>query len=418
MQTTHSNPFAFHPFNLLWKGVNEMKKPVLKIGIVRLDDLGGGKWSLRYRCPQTGADVRRRLQGINRKEALQVASTVSMNALSMQGYLPGSSHTLPTVHAAIAETIKMSRARDYIKTDMGKRGTMFEQWLAEHYPAVKTWDALKPYMIERWVRDMETTFKPYTVRNRLQVVRMTWKRMTENYPDQCRPLPEIRLKADPPKPVDVLSPTELAAYLDHLRESDPYIHAFESVRFYTGLRMLETSSLRIQDVDLVNGLLTITATPTHTPKTKTSYRTLPIAEEALSALRRWIDGQPAIPLTGEIFRNRRGHVWNADHVSRMVKGWMRKAAKASGIPRLAEVQPHILRATCSTYLSQMGIQDRLVQAFLGHAGSTVLAVHYQAVHMEELRLVSDRLNEWRRMINADGVGNILATPIGKKSATR
>lgn len=251
-------------------GVNDManSKPI-KIGIVSLAEIGPRHWQVRYRDPQSGRDVRRRLEGLSKTEALNVAATVSTSALSERGFLPGKQTALPTIHEALAEGIKLSRQRPQIRKASCNHSSHFERWIKERFRGVKSWDQLQPRMIQAYVVDMEERgLAPDTVKNRLKPVKAAWRLMAENFPDRVRPLPRIRLATPKPTTVEILTPFEVSLYLDFLRVTDRYLHAFETTRFLCGLRMLETAALRAHDVDFESGVLTITETPSHIPKTK------------------------------------------------------------------------------------------------------------------------------------------------------
>jgi hypothetical protein len=172
----------------------------------------------------------------SKNEALQIAAHVSTTSLSEKGYLPGKPRTLPTIHDALAETIKLSRQRPYIKKDSARRAGLFERYVEEQFRKVKTWDQLQPRMAMGYARMMEEKgLAPDSIKNNLKPVKATWKRMSENYPDQVRPLPTIWINSGPPRKVETLSALEASIYLDYLRVKDRYLHTFETVRLECGL---------------------------------------------------------------------------------------------------------------------------------------------------------------------------------------
>jgi integrase len=181
-----------------------------------------------------------------------------------------------------------------------------------------------------------------------------------------------------------------------------------------GLRVLEAAALRVQDVDLKAGTVTVTDTGHHKPKTRDSYRTIPVCSEALAALRHAIDGQKVRPTNGEIFTNQKGHRWVKDALTLR---WGRTLAHAAaepkrikregtgkpltlnphglGMARLGAIPARKLRAAFATMAGQLGAPDRLLKAYLGHSSGDMLGGHYRRIDLDELRLVSGLMNGWR-----------------------
>jgi integrase len=253
-----------------------------------------------------------------------------------------------------------------------------------------------------------------TIRLRLQPVKMAWRFAMENWPDEVWPLPRNRLSVTAPREIDCLGPKEVAALLDWLRNREPDLWAMASLQVLAGLRVLEAAAIRRQDVDLARGTVRITDTGFHKPKTACSERIIPVCPEALKTLVEWMNGQKVVPATGELFWTRLGTRWTPNSLTHR---WKRKpvdpkpsslkgiagvvlyrAAKETGVPRLADLQPHRLRASFATMASQLQVPDRLLKAYLGHAPGDVLGIlHYRRIDLAELRLVSSRMEGWRNL---------------------
>lgn len=136
--------------------------------------------------------------------------------------------------------------------------------------------------------------------------------------------------------------------------------------------MMEAAALRREDVDLKAGLVTITKTPHHTPKTRDSYRTIPVCGEVLEALKA-AAGQKIRPAGGELFTTLEGELWTMPHLSHRLAAAKKAAAAALFEPqpeaeptaderrhreRLASIPAHKLRAAFATLAGQMGAPDR------------------------------------------------------------
>ncbi|MCA9445237.1 MAG: site-specific integrase, partial [Candidatus Omnitrophica bacterium] len=350
------------------------KKPIkTKVGIVTIQEQGPGRWKLRYRNPGSGEDVRKVLSDISQSEALRIAAHLSQEALARGGYIPGRKTAVPTVREAFKEAIKLTRRRDYVKRETARHGTKFIKWLAEHHPRVKQFDDLKPGFVKEYVRELEAEGKAWnTVRLALAPIHITWRYMAENYPEDVRPLPRIRLSPAPPKKVECLDPLEVVALLGWLKANRPNLFGMAALQVLAGLRMFEAAALRRKDIDLKRGLVTVTETPTHKPKTATSYRTIPICREVRDILADIVDNQTVLSMEGEIFLTRKGNPYGKNALISLWRRALPSAAKKTKIKRLKEVPPHRLRSSFATMAASLGVEDRILKSYLGHAPTDML----------------------------------------------
>jgi integrase len=386
------------------------KKPTIKIGIVLVTEIGPRTWKLRYRDPATGKDIRRRLSDLEEKEVLRIAANVSCNALAERGYLPGKRPSTLSVHDALAESIRLSKQRPYIRKDSTRRAALFEKWLKENFRGVKTWDQVQPGMVQAYVNSLEERGLAYdTVKNHLKPVKAAWRHMAENYPDQVRPLPTIKIQKRKVKAIQCLNPGEVSELLAWLRVKSPALWPVATLQALVGLRMLEATSLRRQDIDFQRGTIEVTETDHHAPKTLSSHRVIPVCEEVLETLREHIEGMKVLPATGELFLNRKGNAWTAMGISLKFRRALSKAAKRLRLSRLGEIPPHRLRASFATMAARLDVPDRLVKRYLGHSATDVLGNHYQVVEDSEMREVSSQMGTWRKLITRANFGNNLAT---------
>ena len=381
------------------RGVNGLKpKPPSRIGIVTLTERGPRAWGLRYVDPETGQDVRRRLSGLDLDEVRRIASHISQEALAGKGFMPGRKKSAPTIKDALAEAIRLSRMGKAARKNMAARSWPFVAWLRTHHSHVKTWDQLKPSMVKAYLLDMERQELAYdSVRLRMATIKTAWRLMAENYPDLVKPLPKIRQSPRPRREIECLDAPEVATLLSWLKTNAPDLWPMANLQALAGLRMLEAAALRVQDVDLDAGTLTVCDTGSHKPKTVYSARTIPICHEALEALREAIAGQKIRPVTGELFTNRIGNLWTVEALSRRWTKVLRRAAKdkSVSIPQLATIPARKLRAAFATTAGRLSVARETLKAYMGHAPGDVLGGHYQKIDLSELKAVSDRMNDWR-----------------------
>lgn len=62
---------------------------------------------------------------------------------------------VPSVRDAISESIRLSKARRDQKIENARNGGRFCDWLGKRYPTVRTFDQIKPYMIQEYINEAE-----------------------------------------------------------------------------------------------------------------------------------------------------------------------------------------------------------------------------------------------------------------------
>ncbi len=388
------NRRPFFPANRLGEEVNDLARltqfkvrDLVMVTEHRTAIKGKPFWLVRYTDPNTKADVRLRFTGLERDEVRKLAEQLAMDALNSRGYIPGK--RLPTIAEALAEAIELSGARPHVRKEYARMGLLFGDWLAEQHASVKRWDQLRPAMVQRYVRQLEEAGRARdTVRLRLFVIKMAWRYMAENYPETIRPLPRIQMAAPVRQVIECLELAEAGALLEWLREKSPDLWPMACLQALAGLRMLEASALRVQDVDLEAGLVTVTDTGVHKPKTRDSWRTIPVCRPVREALKAAIAGQKIRPASGEIFTRRNGKLWTMVSLSSRWCSTLPRAAKELGLPRLAQVPARKLRATFATSSGRLGANDRLLKGYMGHAAGDVLGSHYRRIETEELKSIA------------------------------
>ncbi len=217
------------------------------------------------------------------------------------------------------------------------------------WASVVTWDQLLPAMVKTYMLELEQSGKTFdTVRLDLAPVKLTWRYMVENYPEQVRPPTRIKLKAHPKREIECLKPFEVVALLDWLREKAPDLWPMACLQALAGLRMTEAAALRVQDVDFQSQTVEVADTGHHRPKNRNSYRTIPVCRDVAQALKVAVADQRVRPATGELFTNRLGNLWVKSAINHRWTQTLRRAARELNCPRLAQVQAHRLRAAFAT----------------------------------------------------------------------
>lgn len=145
--------------------------------------------------------------------------------------------------------------------------------------------------------------------------------------------------------------------------------------FYScGLRISELSSLSIDDIDFISGIIKVMG------KGK-KERLVPIGDTALTAIKSYIDKRKK--QSQVLFLNK-----NAKRItSRGVRNVVGKYLKSAGLRR--GISPHTLRHSFATHLLNRGADLRTVQELLGHANLSSTQI-YTHLTTERLKNVYDK----------------------------
>jgi integrase/recombinase XerD len=149
------------------------------------------------------------------------------------------------------------------------------------------------------------------------------------------------------------------------------------VLYATGLRVSELVSLRVDQVNLAQGVLRVLGKGNR-------ERLIPLGEEAVRWLRAFLAGPRAEILSDRVtdflFPTRRGDRMTRQAFWHIIKRYARKASVNH------ELSPHTLRHAFATHLLNHGADLRVVQMLLGHSdlSTTQIYTHVARERMKEL----------------------------------
>jgi integrase/recombinase XerC len=242
---------------------------------------------------------------------------------------------------------------------------------------------------------------PATTARKLASLRSFFRYLERESVIMANPFGGLRGPKQPRALPDVLSVAEIerllqAPALRHARESKdnkkprmaPFLAyamlrdtAILEVLYSTGARVGEAVGMRVQDLDLLGGVVVVRG------KGK-KERLCPLGGPAIRAVRAALEraaaffpegagrGSGSVPL----FRNKHGGPLTARSVERMMK----QALTEAGIS--ASYSPHALRHSFATHMLDAGADMRCVQELLGHASLSTTQI-YTHVSVERLRQV-------------------------------
>jgi integrase/recombinase XerC len=176
---------------------------------------------------------------------------------------------------------------------------------------------------------------------------------------------------------DALDVDRVSALLDMPPKSalDVRDRAMFELMYSSGLRLAETVSLNVGDVDLNEALVQVTGKGA-------KQRVVPVGTVACKWLRRWLGERPAQASGHEtaLFVSRRGTRLTARAVQARLERW----ARIQGLGR--PVHPHMLRHSFASHMLESSGDLRAVQELLGHAdiSTTQIYTHLDFQHLAEV----------------------------------
>ena len=165
--------------------------------------------------------------------------------------------------------------------------------------------------------------------------------------------------------------------------------AMFELMYSSGLRLAESVSLDLGDVDLKDSLVRVTGKGA-------KQRVVPVGGVARRCLRAWLEKRPALALPEEraMFVGRRGARLTARAVQTRLTRW----ARVQGIDR--PVHPHMLRHSFASHMLESSGDLRAVQELLGHADISTTQV-YTHLDFQHLAEVYDRAHPRARRRNSN-----------------
>jgi integrase/recombinase XerC len=148
--------------------------------------------------------------------------------------------------------------------------------------------------------------------------------------------------------------------------------AIMELLYSSGLRLAELISVRLTDIDLGQGLVTVTGKGRKT-------RIVPVGRMALAAIKAWLKARSELakPEDQELFVSVRGGPLSPRSVQARLKHW----GKVQGVQQ--GIYPHLLRHSFASHVLESSGDLRAVQELLGHANisTTQIYTHLDFQHL-------------------------------------
>ena len=254
-------------------------------------------------------------------------------------------------------------------------------------PAVITKAILESYQrhLWRWKKQNGKPLGVSTQRSRLGTLKDFFSYLTKQNLIPANPASELEMprpeKRLPKEPLGLL---QVEAVLNVPDTRDPLgirDRAMLELFYSAGLRRSELAKLELHDLNRERQTLQVRQGKGH------KDRVVPVGQRALLWLERYLEEvRPKLlldPNGKPLFLTSYGDAFNPDVISRMVSGFMKKAA--TGRPGSC----HLLRHTCATHMLEGGADIRFIQQLLGHEKLETTAIYTQ-VSIEQLKAVHSK----------------------------
>jgi site-specific recombinase XerD len=216
-----------------------------------------------------------------------------------------------------------------------------------------------------------TTVTNRTINKELDYFRgfLRWCRVEKQIP--MARIEANKLPYNRPLPI-VLSPSEVLAIIE---AAEPLYQALFICYYSMGLRKSEALNLKWGDIDEANKQIRV-------QQKGGSFKILPASDWLLDALKR-IKPEKARP-TAWAFISKR-----TDLPLQNLRRAIERACKKAGVAKY--VHPHLFRHSIAVHFMADGINQRMIQRFMGHADSKATEF-YTNVSAAHLRGLSDRFD--------------------------
>lgn len=230
-----------------------------------------------------------------------------------------------------------------------------------------------------FVASLSRTLRASSQARYISTLRRFYRYLLANRRISTDPTLKIDMPAKPSRLPKVLSEKQVEALLAAPSNDDVRglrDRAMLEALYATGLRVSELVGLRLHEVNFDMGVVRVLGKGS-------KERLVPLGEEAIDALRRYLEeGRPAL-LAGkpcdDLFVTSRGGAMTRQAFWQLIK---RYAVLADIDP--ARLSPHVLRHAFATHLLNHGADLRVVQLLLGHSDISTTQI-YTHVARERLK---------------------------------
>lgn len=354
--------------------------------------LGSGEWWVRY-ADSTGR-IRREKAG-TKGAAIDLYRKRKTEAL-IGRKLPERLRQPRVSFAEIAkDALEYSRATkvpDAYAIDKWHTETILD-WFRE-----KAAEDIAPQEIERRLNELaEDGRKPATVNRYRALLSLVFSLGVRNGKLTANPVRQVKRRKENNERVRFLDEVEEVTLREKIRTLHPDCEPEFDLALHTGMRRGEQYRLRWQDVDLKNGILTITRSK------HGEARRIQINSVANAALLKLREQSGGVGYVCSGFQGPRSRDW---------RRWFEEVVESA---KISNLRWHDLRHTFASRLVMAGVPLRAVQTLLGHKRieTTLRYSHLAEAHLRDaVERLAEKPTDTRTSIRQKGASTTLVAASG------
>ena len=260
----------------------------------------------------------------------------------------------------------------------------------EQYLSFIKKDFLLKARIEEYITELHKKYKQKTVKRKIASIKAFYRYLEEEERlEGSNPFTKIRVKFKEIESLPRIIPRNdierLLNYMyDVMKQSGQEVTIYRDLSviemfFATGARVYEISNLKIQDIDLDNGIIKLFG-----KGSKERYVQIG-SPEVLELVKEYYRlNQQKIDKSGFFFVNRHGKRFSEQSIRRMI----RKYSCQAGIS--IHITPHMFRHSVATYLLEEGVDIMYIQKILGHSSIKTTQIYLHIASKKQMEILKER----------------------------
>ena len=260
----------------------------------------------------------------------------------------------------------------------------------EQYLSFIKKDFLLKTRIEEYITELHKKYKQKTVKRKIASIKAFYRYLEEEERlEGSNPFTKIRVKFKETESLPRIIPRNdierLLNYMyDVMKQSGQEATIYRDLSviemfFATGARVYEISNLKIQDIDLDNGIIKLFG-----KGSKERYVQIG-SPEVLEVVKEYYRlNQQKIDKSGFFFVNRQGKRFSEQSIRRMI----RKYSCQAGIS--IHITPHMFRHSVATYLLEEGVDIMYIQKILGHSSIKTTQIYLHIASKKQMEILKER----------------------------
>ena len=260
----------------------------------------------------------------------------------------------------------------------------------EQYLSFVKKDMLLKAKIEEYITELHKKYKQKTVKRKIASIKAFYRYLEEEERlEGSNPFTKIRVKFKETESLPrIISRNDIERLLNYMytimNQSGQKSAIYRDLSviemfFATGARVYEISNLKIQNMDLDNGIIKLFG-----KGNKERYVQIG-SQEVLELVKEYYRlNQQDIDKSGFFFVNRQGKRFSEQSIRRMIQ----KYSCQAGIS--IHITPHMFRHSVATYLLEEGVDIMYIQKILGHSSIKTTQIYLHIASKKQMEILKER----------------------------